>query len=77
MEVCKEHLIVRYVLDGLGFEFPEDEQIAQSANPEINQTWHQYEQQFDFAESKLIEKDEAIDQINHYSKKDLKEIVKL
>jgi len=44
IEVCKEHMIVRYVLDGLGFEFPEDEQITHIANPEINQTWNLYEQ---------------------------------
>ena len=44
IEVCKEHMIVRYVLDGLGFEFPEDEQISHIANPEINQTWNLYEQ---------------------------------
>lgn len=25
VKVCKKHLIVRYVLDGMGFEFPEDE----------------------------------------------------
>ena len=59
VKVCNKHLIVRYVLDGLGFKFDQDEEFTVS-DPEATQLWNQYDTEFVTTENKIDTLDEAI-----------------
>ena len=37
--VCQKHMLIRYILDGLGFEFPADE-LIKVQDPENTQVWN-------------------------------------
>jgi len=60
MKVCEKHLFIRYILDGLGFEFPLDEQ-TQAQDPENTQVWNEFETQFQRATDIISQQEEAID----------------
>ena len=51
-KICEQHQIIRYVLDGLGFEFPLDEEIMVQ-DPENTQVWNEFETQFSRANESL------------------------
>lgn len=55
-KVCEKHMLIRYILDGLGFQFPADEQI-QELDPENTQVWNEFETQFARAKDLLDKQD--------------------
>ena len=76
MEVCAKHDIVRYVLQGVGFEFPTDEQLPQN-DPEVNQIWNMNEADFDQAADKVKEKEEAISSCSTANSQDIQAITEM
>jgi len=46
VQVTSRHPIVRYVMEGIGFEFPADEHLPKT-DPEMTQVWNQHEIEFD------------------------------
>lgn len=75
-KICEKHLIVRYVLDGMGFEFPEDE-LLDYKDPEGTQVWNQFEVEFEHATDRVELQDQAIDAAFSQNAADIKHIYQL
>lgn len=75
-KICAKHLIVRYVLDGMGFVFPEDEQLHMQ-DPEGGQVWNQFEVEFEHATDRVETQDQAIDAAFAQNAADVKYIYQL
>lgn len=58
--VCEKHQLIRYTLEGMGFEFPPDEEMH-IKDPENIQIWNQFENQFNRVTDKIAQQEEAID----------------
>ena len=59
-KVCEKHQIIRYVLEGLGFQFPADEEIHVK-DPENTQVWTQFEPQFNRVQEAIAKQEESIE----------------
>lgn len=58
-KVCEKHQIVRYVLEGMGFDFPKDEEIH-IKDPENTQAWTQFEPQFNRIQDAIALQEQSI-----------------
>ena len=75
-KICEKYLIVRYVLDGMGFDFPEDE-LLEFKDPEGTQLWNQFELEFEHASDRVEAQDQAIDAAFTQNAADVKYIYQL
>lgn len=61
-KVCEKHQIIRYILEGMGFEFPADEEIH-IKDPENTQVWTQFEPQFSRINDAIGKQGESVEVI--------------
>ena len=61
-KVCEKHMIIRYILEGMGFEFPADEEIH-IKDPENTQVWTQFEPQFNRINEAISKQEESVELI--------------